>query len=133
MFNQVEEPTFKKPKTFKDIKNINTMPEETGLYLIGNTFVNPFTKEEFYWVKVGMGGNIKKRTAQYITYNPMVYFIDSYTNIKYNYVDMTIIEGVCHFLLNQKAKSRKGQEWYCLSKLDYMSICNGGFSWFGLD
>lgn len=106
------------------------MPQVNGLYLLGQTSVNPFTKEEIYWVKVGMSSDVKRRVNQYTTYNPMFWQIQ-YIELDEDITFMT--EQLCHKdLLQNKIGStlKRGSEWVMVPKDIYLEICNKGFSWF---
>jgi len=108
------------------LKNNIKYPSKEGLYLIGQTNFNPHTKEEFYWIKVGWGGNLSTRRRQYNTYTAMIW------DIGYC-VDNQISEYKCHEKLLKIALHRHADEWFSVSRENYLKICEQGFEWFKED
>lgn len=99
---------------------------ETGLYLVGQTTFNPFTKEEFYWVKIGKSdSSLSKRIKQYRTHNPALWLIEfKIGSTKKEKLYQSILNT---FGSNKDAESSK--EWYAVSREDYLKICDGGFKY----
>ena len=110
--------------SFEDGINYNT-PEEDGLYFIGETHFNPYTHEEFYWVKIGMSTKLNRRMKEYDTHNPMLWRID----YKIGSADE---EYIYHQLLGQKAiaKCNHNDEWFLVDRNTYLAMCEKGFSYF---
>ena len=117
----------------KDRKIISYPPTNEGttcgLYLVGSTYFNPFTREEYYWIKVGLSVDIQKRMKQYATHNPMLWkqsFLPLGAD-KINYV-----ETLCHNDLNEKAYkiAENTNEWYLVSREVYLDICEKEWDWF---
>ena len=101
-----------------------------GLYLVGNCNFNPISGETFYWIKVGVASNFKKRMSQYRTHNPMLwknsyYFCD-------NSKERLFLENRCHEALKKCAigSLSEDSEWYEVDKETYLKICKKGFSFF---
>lgn len=101
-----------------------------GLYLVGSCNFNPISGETFYWIKVGVASNFKKRMSQYRTYNPMLwknsyYFCD-------NPRERLFLESKCHEALKKCAigSLSEDSEWYEVDRETYLKICNKGFSFF---
>lgn len=105
---------------FKNI--ILNKPLKKGLYLLGQTAENPHTGETFYWVKVGKSKSVKGRFDAYRTNNPCVYYIDWYeTN------DADNLEGYFHQALEPISTIIHRDEWFQVSKIEYLKICEKGF------
>ncbi len=100
-----------------------------GLYLIGNTYFNPFTKEEFYWIKVGKSTDIYKRILTYKTHNPMIWEADS---IELNTEQMNEFEKLCHRQLKEICKeiAENTNEWFMVSRETYLEICEKKWNYF---
>lgn len=98
-------------------------PFEGGLYLIGQTFFNPITDEKFYWIKVGSGTFLKERRKAYNTYTAMIWDIDYH-------IENKLTEEECHFILMSKCIYRHADEWFSVSREEYLEICNKGFKYF---
>lgn len=99
-----------------------------ALYLVGNTNFNPFTKEEFYWIKVGKTTDLKKRMKSYATHNPMLWKADYKLVSKQT---MHFYESACHHILNSYGtRDENSQEWFQVSREIYLSICDKGFKFF---
>ena len=107
-------------------KNNVEYPKTEGLYMIGQTFVNPITDEKFYWVKVGSATNIARRRRDYNSMTAMVWDIGYYTKD-----DLT--ESECHDKLKEIALHRHADEWFSVSRENYLKICEQGFEWFKED
>lgn len=104
--------------------------EFPGLYMIGQCIFNPYTKEEFYLLKIGQSANINKRLRQYKTYNPHMYLIDTLETRKNNTAKS--LESTCHGFLEYKChfESYEDTEWFLVSKDFYLNISEKGFSLF---
>ena len=102
-----------------------------GTYLVANTLFNPFTHEEFYLIKVGLGKNLHDRLHTYNTYNPMLWTID-YKLIK-NEGIRNRYEKLSHILLKEISieKTDKANEWFRVDRETYLTICSQGFAFFG--
>lgn len=98
-------------------------PREGGLYLIGQTFFNPITDEKYYWIKVGEASDLKRRRREYNTTTAMIWDIGYYTGN-----DLT--ESGCHEKLKEICLHRHVDEWFSISREDYLKICEIGFDWF---
>lgn len=110
--------------SFNDGINYDT-PEEDGLYFIGETHFNPYTREEFYWVKIGMSTKLNRRMKEYDTHNPMLWRID------YK-IGSAAEERIYHQQLGQKAiaKCNHNDEWFLVDRNTYLAMCEKGFSYF---
>ena len=106
-----------------------TSPNWCGVYLVGATHFNPFTHEEFYWIKNGKAKDISKRMAQYDTCNPMTYHIDfkKCETEKQAYA----IEGIYKAKLSYIALNScaKNDEWFRVSREIYLAVCKGGYNY----
>lgn len=111
-------------KTLQDGINYST-PARGGLYFLGATHFNPFTKEEFYWVKIGKAKDFASRLSQYNTCNPMCYRIDFKQGAQ-------ALESWYHTKLRAKciAKCNHNQEWFLVSRETYLEMCQKGFDYF---
>ena len=99
-----------------------------ALYLVGNTNFNPFTKEEFYWIKVGKTTDLKKRMKSYATHNPMLWRAD-YLKVSSEHLDFS--EQICHHILNKYGtRDKNSNEWFEVPREIYLAICAKGFSFF---
>ena len=98
-------------------------PREGGLYMIGQTFFNPITDEKYYWIKVGEASNLKRRRREYNTTTAMIWDIGYYTGN-----DLT--ESGCHEKLKEICLHRHADEWFSVSREEYLKICENGFDWF---
>lgn len=107
------------------------VPKEShisALYLVGNTNFNPFTKEEFYWIKVGKTTDLKKRMKSYATHNPMLWRAD-YIEVPSTQLDFS--EQICHHILNKYGtRDKNSNEWFEVPREIYLAICAKGFSFF---
>lgn len=104
-----------------------------GLYLIGCVFMNPHTREEFYWIKVGSSTNLHRRIKEYASLCPMIWK-NSYLYRK----DMNRArqeETRCHKRLEQICIERGfgSNEWFRVEREAYLNICQMGFSIFGVE
>lgn len=99
-----------------------------GLYLMGSTHFNPDTMELFYMVKVGKSSDIQTRLRQHDVSNPLkcVIAIRPYPYAKQIFMH----ERVCHKKLAKIALGARGNEWYRISRNDYLEIRRQGFDWF---
>jgi len=132
-FRKKEDSVINKEKsstTFEEKSPVEIPKEEkiTALYLVGNTNFNPFTKEEFYWIKVGKTTDLYKRMKSYATHNPMLWKAD-YKIVPNEYLSSN--EQICHFILKEYGtQDTNSQEWYQVSREVYLEICTKGFSFF---
>lgn len=103
-------------------------PEENGLYLVGSTHFNPFTKEEFYLVKVGTSKNLNKRMKQYKGTNPLMFHIDYYPTNN----TLPLYECDCHMVLYENCEGiiEGCDEWVKVSRDTYLEICEKKFNYF---
>jgi hypothetical protein len=104
-------------------------PKEEGLYLIGNTVFNPFTMEEFYFIKVGASTNIYKRMNTYRSTNPSIFHIDYYLRSEWK---RGMNEQGCHFVCREigMAVVERTSEWFRVDRQTYLEICSKGFVYF---
>lgn len=104
-------------------------PNTKGLYLLGQTNFNPYTREEFYWVKVGQSTDLNNRLSEYYSYNPMVW-INGINEIEAG--GLRELEKSCHTTLRIICQEQafKSQEWFRVSREDYLEICEQGFKFF---
>lgn len=102
-------------------------PIEEGLYFIGCTTFNPFTKEPQYWVKIGRSDDIKKRLRNYDTHSPSIHHID-YKVCR----NSPMRERQYHILLNTYSvgRSERSTEWWLVDELTYLQMSEQGFKWF---
>lgn len=117
--------------TFEDGYNSPEVPDESGLYLVGSTYIDPFTKKIYYWVKVGMSiASLSKRIKGYHTENPMVWIADILP------VDdpetVVAMENECHIALSEVAYgvAKDTVEWFIVDEATYFEICEKGFHYF---
>ena len=101
--------------------------EELGLYLVGSTFFNPHTKEEFYWIKVGKSTNIAKRMKNYATHNPMLWKQSFYYCETKEEMDRK--EHYCHKML-ENVDLAHTTEWFQVSRETYLEICDTEWNFF---
>jgi hypothetical protein len=100
-------------------------PSCSGLYFLGETHFNPFTKEEYYWVKIGSSSNLRKRLRVYNTCNPMCFrigFLENKESEEFTY----------HKLLAQNALAQcnHNDEWFMVDRETYLEMCEKGFDFF---
>lgn len=105
-----------------------TPPQKPGLYLVGSTHFNPYTKEEFYLIKVGTSKNICQRMKSYKGVNPLMFHIDYATTEKYP----NLTEYDCHTILFSICENRIDgcDEWVKVSRETYLQICEKKFNFF---
>lgn len=99
-------------------------PSTGGLYLIGQTSFNPYTKEEQYWVKVGYSSDIRWRFKKgYATHCPCTVLIDTTSNSQ---------EIYCRNILYNKSLGRCqiNTEWWLVDRDTYLEICDKKFNYF---
>jgi len=115
--------------TFKDKYEHLCPEEECGLYLVGSTYFDPLTMELYYWIKVGMSTNLKKRIKNYHTENPMIFVADLMECDSFNVYDM---EHDCHIALSDVAYgiAQDTVEWFIVDRETYLEICKKGFRYF---
>ena len=104
-----------------------------GLYLVGTTTFNPFTKETFYWIKVGKTLTLNDRIKQYKTHNPAIWVSDFFQMETSDYLEKADrLEKSCHSFLKMFSieKARNTKEWFRVSEADYLNICAKGFNIF---
>lgn len=106
--------------------------ESAGLYLVGNTYFDPFTDDKYFWIKTGQASDFEKRMKQYATHNPMLWKADFIT-IADKY-ERDFAEAKCHAALKAISigVADNTKEWFRVSREDYLKICSEGFKWFGL-
>lgn len=105
------------------------MPESSGVYMIGTTAVNPYTGEEFFWIKVGQSDNLYKRVKTYNIYNPTMW------KATYLLLEKEYLRDIEKYLHEQLGKicinrSNTSREWFQVSKQDYINLCEKGFNCF---
>lgn len=127
-------------KTSKELTKSRSLegagfPEKmkSGLYLIGYVFMNPFTREEFYWLKVGISTDLMRRMEEYVVLCPMVWK-NSYCYRK-SMKRARREETMCHALLENFCieKGFRSKEWFRVEREAYLDVCQKGFSFFGLE
>jgi len=103
--------------------------EDCGLYLVGSTHFDPHTMMQYYWIKVGMSTNLKKRIKSYHTENPMVFVADT---MICDISDVGAMENDCHIALSDVAYgiAEDTIEWFIVSRETYLEICREGFRYF---
>lgn len=104
--------------------NLLTAPSIAGLYLLGQTSFNPYTKEEQYWVKVGWSSDIWYRFKKgYATHCPCTALIDVTTKSN---------EVKCHNILQKVSLGRCqiNTEWWLVDKDTYLKISEEKFNYF---
>lgn len=116
-------------KVGKTVKNIDSYKKVSGLYLIGNTYFNPLTKEEFYWVKVGQSTDIAKRLRNYRQHNPMVW-VQNILELPIDELDFA--ESICHYELSKVSEEigKNTREWFRVSRETYLKICTEEWNYF---
>ena len=107
----------------------DTIPNYSGLYLVGQCNFNPITDEHYYWIKVGKANCISDRMSKYSTHNPMLWKQDF---LRTSGLSMDIKEQECHKILKMYAieKGCGSREWFRVSREDYLRICEKGFDFF---
>lgn len=113
-----------------------TIPHGAGVYILGQTAFNPYTHQEYYLLKVGMGKDIYKRLKAYSTHNPAFWIIDTYETdekdakwweeqmhnvLFYNFPQGESIETVCNI---------HSTEWTSVSREVYLAVCEYGYNAF---
>ena len=116
-------------KSFDDGYPIREIPASCGLYLVGSTYIDPYTKRIFYWIKVGMSSNLEKRLRGYRSENPMVWIADI---LETDPNDVGRMEIECHVMLSEIAYGvcRNTEEWFIVDEKTYLKICEEGFNYF---
>lgn len=115
---------------FDDGYNIPEVLDCSGIYLVGSTYIDPYTKKIYYWIKVGMSStSLAKRLRGYRSENPMVWIADVM------YVDtdnVGAMEHECHIALSDIAYgiARNTDEWFIVDEDTYFEICEKGFHYF---
>ena len=104
-------------------------PAEAGLYFLGETHFNPFTHEEFYWVKIGLSTNLKRRMKEYDTHCPMLW------RIGYILADNDCLEREeewYHDKIKEVgiATCNHNEEWFLVDRNTYLEMCAKGFNYF---
>ena len=92
---------------------------ESGLYLMGQCIFNPFTKEEYYLVKVGKSLDLYQRLRQYTTPNPQIFLID-YLLGKEHYEEESFYQSIIETALG--GKKYHSREWFQVSREVYLKI-----------
>ena len=118
---------FKKRKITKKQKKVTI--HTCGLYMVGSVYMNPYTKEEYYWIKVGKSTDIESRILTYKTHNPMIWVNDT-LEVGTEYLDK--MEKLCHrqlkLISSEVADNTK--EWFLVSRETYLEICEKGWDYF---
>lgn len=115
---------------FKDDYDHVTPQQECGLYLIGSTYFDPEDEnKKYYWIKVGMSSNLKQRLKGYSTENPMYWLADT---LICDSDIVTKMEYECHIALSDIAygMAKNTNEWFLVTKEQYLTICKQGFHYF---
>ena len=100
-----------------------------GLYMVGSVYLNPYTKEEYYWIKVGQSKDIESRILDYKTHNPMIWLNDT-CEIGIEFLDK--MEKLCHRQLKAVSTevAENTKEWFLVSRETYLAICEKSWDWF---
>lgn len=108
------------------------MPSDPGLYLVGETHFNPITGEKLYCIKCGSATNLRKRQRQYLSCNPLPFYIDYVITPGLNDEPLKVFERTIQTILKSKALavSNHNREWFFVSETDYLEICDNGFGYF---
>lgn len=116
-------------KTFDDGYPVREIPTESGLYLVGSVYINPYTKRIYYWIKVGLSTNLRKRLKGYRSENPMVWIADI---LEMGDDLIGTMEHECHIALSDVAQgiAPNTDEWFIVDEETYFDICNKGFKYF---
>lgn len=102
----------------------------TGLYLLGQTTFNPFTGQEYYYLKIGMSKDCKTRMKQYKTTNPAVWHIDF---LELPFYELRTTEELYHIELKDTfGIDSSTTEWVLVDRYNYLNICQQGFNAFNL-
>lgn len=115
---------------FDDGYALPEIPEGSGLYLVGSVYIDPHTKQIYYWIKVGMSAaGLDKRLRGYRTENPMVWIADT---MEVDIEDVYRMEQECHIMLSDVAYgiARNTDEWFIVDEKTYFEICEKGFEYF---
>lgn len=107
----------------------NEVPNCSGVYLVGSTYFNPITDEKFYWIKVGKSVQLNNRMKQYATHNPMLWKNSFWPLPKER---ISLAENACQNVLETIGieVAENTDEWYRVSRKDYLTICQQGFDFF---
>ena len=107
-------------KAFDDGINYDA-PDKAGLYFIGETHFNPRTMMLYYWVKIGLSINLRKRMKQYDTHCPMLWRIDFKTDLEF---DLEIEEEHYHDKLKEIATAccNHNEEWFLVDRETYLAM-----------
>lgn len=118
---------FKKRKITKKQNKIVT--HTCGLYMVGSVYMNPYTKEEYYWIKVGKSTDVESRILTYKTHNPMIWVNDTF-EVGTEYLDR--LEKLCHKQLKMVCKevAENTKEWFLVSRETYLKICEKSWDYF---
>ena len=98
-----------------------TKEPRCGLYLIGDTSFNPFTKEVEYWVKVGKTKDASKRFSTYRTSSPCLYYLDWIETRQLSY------EKKYHEILSSMSSKTHRSEWFKVNESLYFKLFTRGF------
>ena len=99
-------------------------PKEKGLYFIGATHFNPFTNEQFYWVKIGKSENLYNRMKSYDSTTAMLWRID----FSKDYDKETEYHN--KLLQNCINTCNHNDEWYRVDRETYLAMSEKGFDYF---
>lgn len=110
-------------------QKMDEVPNTSGVYLVGSTYFNPITDEKFYWIKVGKSTQLNNRMKQYATHNPMLWK-NSFWALSKDKISRA--ESVCHEVLKSISVeiANNTDEWFRVSREDYLIICEKGFDYF---
>lgn len=92
-----------------------------GLYLIGQALYNPFTKDVYYWIKVGQTKRLSNRVSAYRTNSSAIYFIDW---IETNQLEC---EEHYHKILDKLCSKKHRNEWFQINENLFLNLYNNGF------
>ena len=98
-----------------------TKEPRCGLYLIGDTSFNPFTKKVEYWVKVGKTKDASKRFSTYRTSSPCIYYLDWIETRQLSY------EKKYHKILSSMSSKIHRNEWFKINESLYFKLFTRGF------
>lgn len=110
--------------------------DKEGIYLVGCTTFDPFTNEQFYFLKIGYSKNVKKRLKTgYGTHCPNIFNIANLYKKPKGVESIKDAEAICHSFLNDwigKRFKRNCVEWYQVPKSTYIAISSMKESFFNM-
>lgn len=106
---------------------IEIKTSKPGLYMIGNTHIDPVTRKSLFSVKIGQASNLEKRMRDYTTHNPFSYKID-YLVVE-DKKHRNILERLGHELCEAVAEGTPSikSEFYIVEETMYWEFCDNGF------